>query len=364
VVEVIPALVWLLVGALALFTLLGAAASWLLAARKRRLEDQREALLQDVGLLQRALLPPAPEQIAGVATSVAYRPAAGPAAGGDFYDVFALDGERLGLLVGELSSSGRRALGVTALVRHTLRAYIEAGMAPRTALQVASRALEHQLGEDEATVTAAVYDRQSGMLTYASAGHPPPVVLGAAAFEPLTACGSPPLGSGETTGLRQTSVALPPGSTVCFYTDGVLEARVRDERFGYRRLTRALSGMGARADARELLDQVGQEADGSSDDMAACVLRVAQHVAAVPEGEEIHRLEELEISRKGLHGREPAEFLAACGVPSDQIEALVEEFRATGDRLGGGLLRVRVGPGVARADLSLAGANLLTPARA
>lgn len=364
VVEVIPPAVWLLVGALALLTLLGGGASWLLAARKRRVERQREALLEDVGLLQRALLPPAPDQIAGVATSVAYRPARGDGAGGDFYDVFSLDDERLGLVIGELSSGGRPALGLTALLRHTLRAYVEAGMAPRTALQVASGALEHQLAGETATAAVAVYDRDSGTLTWSSAGHPPPIVLGAAAFEPVNACGSPPLCSAKTTGLRQTSLALPPGSTVCFYTDGLTCARVDGQPIGYRRLSRLVSTMGARVDATALIDRVGDEADARSDDMAACVLRVAHHVAATPAPGGVRRLEELEVSRQDLEGSRPAEFLTACGVPSDRVDDLVEEFRDAGSRLGGGVLRVRVGTGVATADLSLAGVDLLTPARA
>ena len=65
-----------------------------------------------------------------------------------------------------------------------------------------------------------------------------------------------------------------------------------------------------------------------------------------------------------MNGDRPARFLAACGVAGDHIESVVEQFRTTGERLGGGVLRVRVGPGVAQAQLSLAGADLLTPARA
>ena len=121
-VEVVPPVIWALVGALAALSLLGTAGSSLLARRAKRLARQREALLEDVGLLQRALLPDAPEQIEGVSASAAYRPATSGPPGGDFYDVFALDAERLGVLVGRVSVSGKRALGVSALVRHVLRA--------------------------------------------------------------------------------------------------------------------------------------------------------------------------------------------------------------------------------------------------
>jgi hypothetical protein len=359
VVEVIPPVIWLLVAVLAAMTLLLAAGSWLLAHRGRRLERQREALLEDVGLLQRALLPAAPEQIAGVATSVAYRPASGPDAGGVFYDVFALDDDRLGLLIGELSIRGRSALGLTALVRHTVRAYLEAGVQPRTALQLGARVLVHQLGGEQASVTTAVYDREHGILTYAAAGHPPPVVLGTAAFEPITACASPPIGAPEPTGLRQTTVSLPPGSVVCFYTDGVVRTPVGAQPFGYRRLWLALGELGVHGDARSLLERIGAKADATRDDMAACLLRVAHHVPAAASGGGVRRVEELEVFRGDLDTDRPVEFLAACGVPSDRVDALVKELRAVGARLGGAVLRVMVGSGPPRAELALNRVELL-----
>jgi hypothetical protein len=362
VVEVVPPIAWALIVLLAMLTLLGAGASWLLAARKRHAERQHEALLSDVGALQRALLPPAPEQIAGVATSVAYRPVSGPMAGGDFYDVFAIDDERLGVIIGDVARSGIEGIGLTATIRHTVRAYLEAGMSPRSALQVAAQVLEPQLGHTRATVTVALYDRGAGVLTYAAAGHPPPVILGATGFEPVAAAPSPPLGAGEDTGLRQTAVALPPGSRVCFYTDGVVEARLSGALYGYRRLSLSLTELGPRAGAPALLDRVTAESDATPDDMAAVVLQIAQHVRSAQDTEGVRRVEELELSREDLSGDLPAEFLAACGVPSGRIDGLVSDFRATAERIGGAVLRVRLGPGVPRAELALSRMDVLSPA--
>jgi len=395
VVEVVPAFLWALIAALGALSVLAAAVSSYLAGRNRRLARQRERLLEDVGLLQSALLPAAPAQVPGAVASAAYRPAVARPAGGDFHDVFAIDDERLGLVIGRVSATGRRALGVTAFIRHVLRAYLEGGLQPRNALQVGADVLGHHLGPDYASVTLAVYDRTTSELTYASAGMPPPVVLGAAAFEPVAAGAPAPVGMGVRTGTRQTSVVLPPGSVACFFTDGLLDAGRDGERLGYRGAWRLLDELGPEADAGALVarvadgepagdghetvsrregepagdgretgscrgggDAVGQVVAASRDDIAAVLLRVGEEAPAEsPQGE--RRVEELELSAGELRGERPALFLRDCGIPSDRIDPLVEELRETGRRLGGAVLRVRVGPGMPEAETALRAMDVL-----
>ncbi len=274
IVGVVPTLVWALIGGLLALALALGVRSRLAALRARRLEQQRGELLEDVGLLQAALLPVAPDRLGPVGTSAAYRPADGPGAGGDFYDLFALEDGRLAVILGDVSGHGRQALPHTALVRFTLRAYLEAGLSPRGAVQTAGAVLERQLGESFATVVAAIYHPRERTLTYACAGHPPPIVLGSRAIEPITVCSAPPIGAGARTGTRQTVVSVPGRAQICFHTDGVTEARVGAELFGAQRLTQTLAELGPRTSAQELLERVAAQTDARPDDMAACLLSV------------------------------------------------------------------------------------------
>jgi hypothetical protein len=309
VVEVIPVAVKAIVLVLGLL-LLVASLAWFLHARTARyLRRQREMLLEEVGVLQGALLPSVPAELSRLHTSVAYRPAEGLAAGGDFYDAFALEDGRVGILVGDVAGHGRDALMHTALLRYTLRAYLEADLEPRAALQVAGRALDRGF-ETMATVVLAVYDPRARVLRYACAGHPPPVFLGEADHVPVTEASSPPIGVGLPTGLRQTTVCLPSGSAVCFFTDGLIEARRGEQLIGRLGLVEIIRELGPDATATQVLERVAAEADRVDDDMAACMFRVVDGPAEATSP----RIEEIEVRRGEPLDTTLGRFLVSCGV--------------------------------------------------
>ena len=339
IVDVVPAPLRIVIALLVALSLLLALRSRLAALRTRRLERQRAELLADVGLLQAALLPAAPGRFGDVGTSVAYRPADGPAAGGDFYDVFALDDGRLAVILGDVSGHGRQALPHTALVRFTLRAYLEAGLSPRLALQTAGLVLERQLADVFATVAVATYDALARKLVYSCAGHPPPLVLGSRELASLTVCSAPPIGAGMPTGTRQTTIALPGQARVCFYTDGVTEARVAGALFGAERLARAIADVPSGEGAPTLLDAVARATDARPDDMAACLLDV-------PGGSIPPRVlsEELEVDRRTLTGERTQRFLLACGIEPGDVPALLHSARAAAGSTGSAVLELRMTP--------------------
>ena len=337
-VDGIPGPVRTLLAALAVLSLVLGGGYLLIAARARRLDRQRADLLQEVGLLQTALLPPVPSNVGAVRTSVAYRPSDGPAAGGDFYDALTLPGGRAAFILGDVSGHGRQALARTAFMRYTLRAYLQAGLEPRTTLQVAGRVIDGHLDGHFATVVLAVHDPVSGSLTYACAGHPPPIVVGPTRPEPVLVGSAPPIGLGMRTGVRQTTLPLPPGSVVCLYTDGLAESRVDGGILGRPRLADIVEEQGRRATAAGLLDAVAAEARLVSDDMATLVL---SPTAGVTSGG--FRTEQIEIDAREAEDGLAERFLEACGVKTARLREAADEARALAGGYGGAVLYVRFG---------------------
>jgi hypothetical protein len=294
----------------------------------------REALQRELGLLQAAVLPSVSPALP---VSAAHRPAEGAGAGGDFYDAFALADGRVGLILGDVSGHGRDALARATFVRYTLRAYLEAGLEPRHVLKVASEALAGHLDGGFATVTVAIHDPALGRLTYASAGHPPPVVAGNdTPFEPVIACSAPPLGIGEPTGFRQSTVTLTAGARACLYTDGITEARADGRLLGVERLESVLADLPPEADADALLDTIDAIADEITDDMAVCVITAAPSAPATRP-----RVEELEVDDVHEVGDMLERFLRACGVPLGDVPGVLREAGEAARREGSVTVRVR-----------------------
>jgi hypothetical protein len=291
----------------------------LVALRARRLERQRAALLHDLGAMQAALVPVVPARLGGLAVSVAYRPAAGPAAGGDFYDLFVLEGGKVAVMLGDVAGHGDEALTHAALTRYTLRAYLQAGLEPRAALALAGRVLTDPAGERYATVAVGVFDTRSGRLTYALAGHPPPIVRAPHAHVPVTSCSSPAIGWGVPTGRRQTVISLPAGAEACFFSDGLMEARTDGALLGRERLQGILAGLGSRRQAPDLLEGVRAAAEATPDDMVACIVSPEKTTGGAP----VH-VEELETDAPALSAGHVERFLADCNVPAAEIERVLD----------------------------------------
>ena len=330
-VEVVPATIWILLGLLTALACLFAVTSARQTRRARRFAAEAGTLLGDVGVLQEAVLPVVPPRVGALALSVAHRPAGGPAAGGDFYDVVPLDGDRTALVVGDVTGHGSAALGQATLVRFTLRAHLESGAGPREALAIATDSLAPHFEEGFATAAVAIHDPQAGTLTYATAAHEAPIVVGPGAHEPVLVASTPPLGigTGAPSARRQTVVPFPEQSLACMLTDGALEARVRGELVGRARVQEWVRELGQRPAAGDMAELIRSRAK-VSDDLAVCF---ATSTSGEDTGnwrvEELHRPTPEEAER----------FLTACGAGDEHKRAAAEALRFSRE---GTVLTIRV----------------------
>lgn len=340
--RVVPAWALAALIALALAALAALVRSRLHRRRAGRLEAQRVELQGDVGALQRALLPSVPADLPGVTLDVAYRPADGPAAGGDFYDVVALDDGRTAIVVGDVCGHGRDAVAGTALVRYTLRTFLTSGCRPREALRQAGVAVDREVDAPLTTVVVAVYDALAGTLAYACAGHEPPLVLGCGARDAIIACSSPPLGSALPTGLRETTVPFGPGAVACLFTDGLVEGADGDRVGGRARLARAVAVLGETGAAGELLAEVP-----ARDDVLACVVRARAGAAMGPDVV----VEEVELDSEVLAGRRFAELLSACAITDADAARVTDDARAIAAVHGSAVVRLHRGVGSSRFEV-------------
>jgi hypothetical protein len=322
---VVPGAVWGAFGALAMLAFLMLALALVRDRRARALTRERDDLLADLEALESAVLPILPEALGGLALSVSSAPAAKPVSGGDFHDAFALSRDRVAVILGDVAGHGGQALSDAQLVRHAVRAYLEAGLDPRAALAMTGTVVEEREEPLFASVVVAVHDRSDGTVTFASAGHEPPIIVAeSGAALPPVAGWSPPLGTGLETGRRQTSMPLPEGAALCLVTDGVTEARAGGERLGVSHVIKWLSALGPGAMSSELVARLREEADTTDDDATVCMLR-----ALTPPSSTAPRIEEAVV--EGGDGTYLVRFLRDCGLPLADAEEAGDALAAMPD---------------------------------
>jgi len=146
--------------------------------------------------------------------------------GGDFYDFFLIDDERLGFVIGDVSGKGVPAAIFMAVSRTLLKSTALEGRAPDACLQNVNRLLcLDNRAEMFVTVFYGILNTRTGAMTYCNGGHNPPCVLRrSGAVEPLPGTGDTVLGAFDTLPYHAAQATLFPGDSIFLYTDGVTEA--------------------------------------------------------------------------------------------------------------------------------------------
>ena len=211
------------------------------AAEAARLASERGEVAR---ILQEGLKPPALPHMPGWESAAVYLPAGEVnAVGGDFYDAFEVEDGWM-VTVGDVVGRGAAAASLTALARHTIRTTGLLTGDPRRALQLLDAELRARGEAALCTVAIMILPRtatHSADVTFVSAGHPLPLLLRDGAVEEVGTPG-PLLGAFEGAEWRPETLRLEAGDQLVLFTDGVIEARGREDRFGDERLRDELAG--------------------------------------------------------------------------------------------------------------------------
>jgi phosphoserine phosphatase RsbU/P len=222
--------------------------------------------------LQRSLVPAALPEIGGLQLAARYVPGSG-VVGGDWYDVFVMPAGPVCAVIGDVAGSGIRAAAIMGRIRSALRAYALETCDPAEILERLDRKVQHFEPDALATVLIAVISPDSGQVRLSCAGHLPPVL--AVPGEPARLVGvAADLMIGVPGGKpRQVAeLQIPPGSTLCLYTDGLVERRGEVIDDGMDALCAAITTAEPEAACASLLAAMAPRAS-HTDDMALLLLR-------------------------------------------------------------------------------------------
>jgi serine phosphatase RsbU (regulator of sigma subunit) len=208
---------------------------------------------------------------------------AGQPIAGDFYDAYVLDERRLLIIVGDVAGHGAGAGSRMRRLRAAVRLLAHRTSSPAELLVALDGT--YGLGDDDdiATVWIGIYDNDTSLLRYASAGHPSPII--AEVGEPprlLAAASAPPLGTGAVAAhVRVDEVLWQAGALLVAYSDGLVERPARDLEAQIHDLRDLVGWTYAALDAdatpgllaETLLNAVVPDATSTLDDVCILVLR-------------------------------------------------------------------------------------------
>jgi sigma-B regulation protein RsbU (phosphoserine phosphatase) len=229
--------------------------------QERHARKRMDSEVQEARAIQQALLPKSSPYIPGFAISGLSIPAG--AVGGDWYDFIKLDDDRWGLVLADVSGKGTAAALLMSATRGMLRSLAEAACSPSEVLTKLNRLMVDDFPNGKfVTMIYAVLDPTQRTLTFASAGHLPPLLIDGDGGRFLAAERGMPLGlvGGD---FSEMTVSIPEGSRIVFFSDGITEAEepTQQDYYGMERLQRHVMSDGATAES--LLEDVRSFADGA-----------------------------------------------------------------------------------------------------
>lgn len=239
---------------------------------------RQEAEREQARAMQRAALPQATPPVEGFAIACAWEPS--EEVSGDYFDVFALDGDRVALCIADVAGKGLEAATLMSELQGAVRRLAPTAQSPAALCTEVNQALCRPGRQTRyATMFYGELER-GGRLRYESAGHCLPLLMRGDASVEFPASFSGVIGLFSHWLYQNQEMTLGPGDCLLLLTDGILQAENRrGEEFGYQRLIAVVEGArtgGAERLGQEILAAVRAFCGGSLRDDASLVAVVRQ----------------------------------------------------------------------------------------
>ena len=264
--------------------------------------------------------------------------------GGDFYDFFLLDRDRLAMVIADVSGKGVPAALFMVVTKTLLKNAVQTGLSPKEALEKVNNQLcENNEAEMFVTVWLGVYEISTGKLTAANAGHEYPAICRAGgSFELLKDRHGFVLAGMENVRYREYELEIGVGDTLFVYTDGVTEATDGSGNlYGTDRMLAALNqNQKHKPGPEELLHQIKTDIDRfvdtapQFDDITMLSIQrketadtgVRQSLQIEPELENIPQV--CEFLERILEGqRAPMKVIAQVNIAADEIFSNIARYQ-------------------------------------
>jgi integral membrane sensor domain MASE1 len=249
-------------------------------AERRTARTDLQTLLretkQSAQRLQEAFLPEQLPQHPGLRCDALYTAAEREALiGGDWYDAFELPDGRIAFVVGDVTGHGLDAAVAAARIR---RSIFVAAFETDDPAEILSKAESTPVGEhhEPSTAVVAILSRDLSTITYATAGHPPPVAVSPNTAPYFLRSGGIPLGYGMFSPRESHTQTLAPDTTLLFYTDGLTEFK-RDIEGAERGVLKAAAHLASHPDLKRPAAYVQRTVMGharSPDDIVILIVQI------------------------------------------------------------------------------------------
>jgi sigma-B regulation protein RsbU (phosphoserine phosphatase) len=220
---------------------------------------QQEQELAKAREIQEGLLPKKIPQIKGLDVAGTWQPAS--TVGGDYFDVLKFSEKKIGVCIGDVVGKGISAALLMANLQASFRAFASEELSPATLVGKLNEVISNNIAPDKfVTFWYCTIDTNENTLTYASAGHWPPILFHKSGEGILLrGVGGTPLGILPDWNYEEEAFPLSSGDRLVLYTDGLTEAMNSDQQeFGERRLLE-LCGNNTALSASELLAAIRKE---------------------------------------------------------------------------------------------------------